>query len=125
MTAQHIPTLPGPADPGARDPGAWVTPALVTALMAALGPAAVMFGGLSAMATDSCGPDHCSQALETSLAWIYGLLSYGSALSLGALITAWVLPWKLRFAATRICLALVALLPPLAVLLLVFSLPAP
>ncbi|MGI5455792.1 hypothetical protein ACQEWB_21955 [Streptomyces sp. CA-249302] len=32
--------------------------------------------GLSAMATDACGPDDCSPALDSRLSLIYGTLSY-------------------------------------------------
>ncbi|MGW3360142.1 hypothetical protein ACWDFL_32840 [Streptomyces bungoensis] len=63
MTAQHPAPLPAPAD---RDPGARVAPAIATALMSVLGPAAVLFGGLSATATDSCGPDDRPAALDAS-----------------------------------------------------------
>ncbi|MEV6837467.1 hypothetical protein AB0N17_23690 [Streptomyces sp. NPDC051133] len=125
MTTQHIATLPGPADRDERDPRAWVAPAVATALMLVCGPAAALFGGLSAMATDSCGPDDCSDALNTALTWIYGLLSYGGPLALAALLTAWLLPWKRRWSGLRGWTAALALLPPLSVLFLVFTLPAP
>ncbi|MEU2715744.1 hypothetical protein [Streptomyces sp. NPDC007205] len=125
MTTQHSPAVPGPVDGDARDPRGWVAPTIATALMVVLGPAAVLFGGLSAMATDSCGPDDCSAALNTSLAWIYGMLTYGGAVSAAALLTAWLLPWKRRWTAARAVASLVALLPPLSTLFLVFTLPAP
>ncbi|MFI9805440.1 hypothetical protein ACIHEJ_13900 [Streptomyces sp. NPDC052301] len=125
MTTQHFATLPEPADRGERDPRAWVAPTVATALMLVSGPAALLFGALSAMATDSCGPEDCSDALNTALAWIYGLLSYGGPLALAALLTAWLLPWKRRWSVTRAWVAALALLPPLSVLYLVFTLPAP
>ncbi|MGW0205631.1 hypothetical protein ACWDZ8_07285 [Streptomyces sp. NPDC003233] len=125
MTTQHIAPRPGPADRGERDPRAWVAPAIATALLVVLGPAAVTFAGLSVMATDSCGPDDCSAALNTSLSWIFGLISYGGPLSAVALLMAWVLPWKRRWSAPRAWTAAVALIPPLTVLYLVFTLPAP
>ncbi|MEU2062378.1 hypothetical protein [Streptomyces sp. NPDC013455] len=93
--------------------------------MVPLAPLALVFGGLSQMATDSCGPDDCSAALETALAWIHGMLAIGGPLSGAALLTAWLLPWRRRWSAARLWAALAALVPPLAVLFLVFTLPAP
>lgn len=125
MTTQHIATVPGPVRGEERDSRAWVAPTVATALMVPLGPLALLFGGLSAMATDSCGPDDCSAALDTALTCIYGLLSVGGPLSFAALLTAWLLPWKRRWSAARVWAALLALVPPLSVLYLVFTLPAP
>ncbi|MFG2355654.1 hypothetical protein [Streptomyces sp. NPDC048521] len=125
MTTQHIATVPGPAGAERRDPRGWVAPAVATALMVPLAPLALLFGGLSAMATDSCGPDDCSAALETALAWINGMLGVGGPLSFTALLTAWLLPWRRRWSAARVWASLVALTPPLSVLYLVFTLPAP
>src|SRR5262249_4591638 len=125
MTTQRNATLAALADTGERDPHASVAPAVATALLAVLGPAAVMFGGLSAMATDSCGPDDCSSALTTSLTWIYGMLSYGTPVAVTALPIAWRLPRGGRWAAARHWAAVIALVPPLTVLFLVLTLPAP
>ncbi|MER6029212.1 hypothetical protein [Streptomyces sp. NPDC001851] len=125
MTTQHIAPLPGPAGLGERDPRAWVAPAIATALLGVLGPAAVAFAGLSVMATDSCGPDDCSAALNRSLSWIFHLLVLGGPLGLVALLTAWLLPWKRRWSVTRAWAAVLALVPPLGVLFLVLTLPAP
>lgn len=44
------------------------------------------------MATDSCGPDDCSQALMTRLALIEGTTVHGGLLTLGAWLTSWVPP---------------------------------
>ncbi|MER7189168.1 hypothetical protein [Streptomyces flaveolus] len=127
MTTQHCTAqppayLPRRAD---RDRRAWVAPAVATGLLIVLGPAALFLGGLSAMATDSCGPDDCSEALTTSLSLIYGTLYFGGFLTLGAWVAAWVIPWTRRWSALRACLAFASLLPSLFVLLLVFTLPAP
>ncbi len=121
-TAQPPAYLPPRAD---RDRRAWVAPAVATGLLTVLGPAALFLGGLSAMATDSCGPDDCSQALTTSLSLIYGTLYFGGFLTLGAWTAAWVIPWTRRWSVLRACLAFASLLPSLFVLLLVFTLPAP
>ncbi|PKW07013.1 hypothetical protein SAMN05428944_5922 [Streptomyces sp. 1222.5] len=125
MTTPHRTTVRGAAAGDERDPRAWVAPTAATALMVPLGPLALLFGGLSAMATDSCGPDDCSTALQTALAWIYGILRIGGPITFGALLAAWLLPWKRRWSAARVWAALAALVPPLAVLFLVFTLPAP
>jgi hypothetical protein len=108
-----------------RDRFAWVAPTVATGLLIVLGPAALFLGGLSAMATDSCGPDDCSQALETSLSLIYGTLCFGGFLTFGAWAAAWMIPWTRRWTALRAWLAFASLLPPLFVLLLVFTLPEP
>ncbi|MEU3842002.1 hypothetical protein AB0E88_18460 [Streptomyces sp. NPDC028635] len=122
MATQHFAPLPAPeAD---RDGLAWIAPGVATAALGVLGPAALVFGGLSAMATDACGPDDCSQSLETSLALIDGTLSYGGFATLAAWLTAWLLPWRRRWSRLRASLAAASVLPPLFVLLLVFSLPA-
>ncbi|MET9129915.1 hypothetical protein [Streptomyces antibioticus] len=108
-----------------RDPMAWIAPTVATVLLALLCPTALLFGGLSAMATDGCGPDNCSQALTTALSLIYGTLFFGGFFTLGTWVTAWALPWTRRWSVIRIWLAAVSLVPPLLVLLLVFTLPAP
>ncbi|MFG3044021.1 hypothetical protein ACGFZR_03700 [Streptomyces sp. NPDC048241] len=124
MMTPHLAPDAGTAHEDVRDPRAAVVCTITTALLVVLGPAALMFGGLSAMATDSCGPDNCSAALDTSLAWVYGLLTYGSALSLVSLLTTWLLPWKRRWSAARVSAAVLTLLPPVGVVMLVCTLPA-
>ncbi|WP_327316000.1 hypothetical protein [Streptomyces sp. NBC_01235] len=108
-----------------RDRRAWVAPFVATILLVLLVPPAFVFGGLSAMATDSCGPDDCSSALMTSLTLIYGILTFGGLFTFLAYVTTWALPWTRRWSALRAWLAAAAVLPPVAVLLLVFTLPAP
>ncbi|KUM82323.1 hypothetical protein AQI88_42360 [Streptomyces cellostaticus] len=125
MTTQHIATLPGPSDTAERDPRAWVTAVITTVLVAVLGPTAFTFACLSVMATDSCGPDDCSHALTTSLTWIFGMLFYGGPVAVAALLTTWLLPWKHRWSTARRWTAVIALVPPLTILLLVFTLPTP
>ncbi|AZM61584.1 MULTISPECIES: hypothetical protein [unclassified Streptomyces] len=106
-----------------RDPRAWVAPAVATGLGAMLAPLAVLFGGLSVMATDSCGPDNCSAALTNTLSVIFGTLFYGGILAGGAWFAAWLLPWTRRWSVPRLWLAGLSLLPWLVVLALVFNLP--
>ncbi|MFI1568824.1 hypothetical protein ACH4ZX_38395 [Streptomyces sp. NPDC020490] len=125
MTTQHNPAQPLPRpDADARDRRAWVAPLVATVLFVFLGPAALLIGGMSAMATDGCGHDDCS-ALITQLDVVYGILTYGGPLAVLACIAAWALPWKRRWSAARVVAAVVTVLPPLFVLLLVFTLPAP
>lgn len=136
MSTQHStawpPAVPPPyqapwhfGDPRDRpDRLAWIAPTAATVLLVVLAPTALLFGALSPMATDSCGPDDCSQALTTSLTLIFGTLFFGGFLSFGAWLTAWVLPWTCRWSVPRVWLAAVSLLPPLFVLFLVLTLPA-
>ncbi|MCX5265165.1 hypothetical protein [Streptomyces sp. NBC_00199] len=108
-----------------RDPHARVAPVVATVLLVPLVPFAFVLGGLSAMATDSCGPDSCSSALMTSLTLIYGLLAYGGFFTFLAYVTLWALPRTRRWAALRAWLAAAAVTPPAAVLFLVLTLPRP
>ncbi|MFF0023440.1 hypothetical protein ACWERY_33665 [Streptomyces sp. NPDC004082] len=116
-------TTPPPADEPHRR--AWLAPVTASVLLLLLGPAALALGGLSFMATDSCGPDHCSPALMDSLAVIGWLLYFGGPFSTVFLVASWALPWKRRWAGTRAWAACGALLPPVTVLFLVLTLPAP
>ncbi|CAL9497364.1 hypothetical protein [Streptomyces griseomycini] len=125
-TSPHRLAAPAPSlrpHPAGRDRRAWVAPAVATALLTVLGPFAVLLGGLSAMATDNCGPDDCSQALTTSLTLIYGTLFYGGVFTFCAWLTAWLLPWKPRWSVPRAWAAAASVLPPLFVLALVLNLP--
>ncbi|WP_235787149.1 hypothetical protein [Streptomyces mutabilis] len=54
---------------------------------------------------------------------IYGTLFSGAFLTHGAWVTAWALPWTRRWSALRIWMAALSLLPPVFVLILVFTLP--
>ena len=131
-TPRHLPypatataTSGAPVRAADRDGRAWLAPFVATVLLALLAPAALLLGGMSAMATDSCGPDDCSSALMTSLDLIYGILFYGWPFTLAAYVTTWALPRRRRFSGLRAGAAAASLLPPLAVLFLVFTLPAP
>ncbi|GGX28056.1 hypothetical protein GCM10010297_56810 [Streptomyces malachitofuscus] len=106
-----------------RDPRAWIAPAVATALGALLAPAAVLFAGLSVMATDNCGPDNCSQALTDTLTLIFTTLYYGGVLASGAWLASWLLPWTRRWSVPRVWLAGLSLLPWLIILALVLNLP--
>jgi hypothetical protein len=102
-----------------------VTPSVVTVLLLLVGPPAVFFGGLSPMATDSCGPDDCSSALVSSLDLILGLLKFGGMVTVPAWIATWGLPRTRRWSVARAAAGVVALVPPVLLLCLVLTLPAP
>ncbi|MGC8920239.1 hypothetical protein AB7952_16335 [Streptomyces sp. PG2] len=76
------------------------------------------------MATDACGPDHCSAGLTRSLATVEALLRYGGLVTVPAYVVSWVLPWRRSWTPVRVVLGAAALLPPVAVLGLVLTLPA-
>lgn len=106
-----------------RDPRAWVAPAVATTVGAFLVPVAFLFGAMSVMATDSCGPDDCSGALTTALTVIYGTLFFGNILAGAAWLASWLLPWTRRWSVPRVWLAGLSLLPSVFVLVLTFNLP--
>ncbi|KJY42771.1 hypothetical protein VR41_06505 [Streptomyces sp. NRRL B-1568] len=110
----------GPAD---RDQHPWAAPGWATVLALLIVPMALTYGCLAPMATDSCGPDNCSQALNDALAGVFLALCatvFGTPVML---LTSWVLPRRKRFAVARRALAWCALLPPVTVLLMVNNLP--
>ncbi|MCD9144937.1 hypothetical protein [Streptomyces albireticuli] len=111
---------PGPDD---RDEKAGSAPGWATLSALLLAPVALLFGGLAPMATDGCGPDNCSQALDTALAGVMGGLYAMLAGTPALLLTAWLLPRRVRFSTARRIVAWSALLPPLFVILMVFTLP--
>ncbi|MFF9487060.1 hypothetical protein [Streptomyces sp. NPDC014676] len=124
--SHHHAAAPVPSawqDRAERDPRAWVAPTVATVLGALLAPVAFLFGGLSVMATDGCGPDDCSQALTTALNMVFGTLFFGGILAAGAWLASWLLPWTRRWSVPRAWLAGLSLLPWLLVLALVFNLP--
>ncbi|MBP2400903.1 hypothetical protein [Streptomyces syringium] len=116
-------TSPSPRGPADRDESAWVAPGWATGLALFLIPVAMIFGGLSPMATDSCGPDHCSAALDHALAAIIGCLYATLSVTPAALLTSWLLPRRMRYSTARRIVAWCALLPPVLVILMVFTLP--
>jgi hypothetical protein len=112
-----------PLGPSDRDENASGAPLWSTVLAVLLVPVALLFGGLSPMATDSCGPDHCSQALNDALAVIMGGLDLTLVGTPALLLLSWLLPRRMRYAKARRTAAWCALLPPVTVILMVFGLP--
>lgn len=109
--------------PADRDRRAWVAPTVATVLPTFPGPVALLVGAMSPMATGSCGPDDCSQALTTALDVILRAMPLGGVLTSGAWLTSWPLPWSIRRTTLRIAAAFLSPAPPLFVVLLVFDLP--
>ncbi|MEU5187817.1 hypothetical protein AB0G83_11835 [Streptomyces klenkii] len=97
-----------------------ILPAVLAVLLI---PVALLFGGLAPMATDSCGPDHCSRALDQALAEVVFGLYATFAGTPALLLTAGVLPRRMRYATARRLTAWSALLPPAFVILKVLALP--
>ncbi|GAA0453168.1 hypothetical protein GCM10009544_14960 [Streptomyces stramineus] len=110
----------GPAD---HDENASSAPLWATALAVLLAPVTLLFGGLAPMATDGCGPDNCSAALDRALSLVTGGLYATFFVTPALLLTSWVLPRRMRFAKARRAIAWCALLPPVTVILTVFGLP--
>ncbi|MFI8303744.1 hypothetical protein ACIF80_09870 [Streptomyces sp. NPDC085927] len=124
MSRTHFaPPLPAVPHPPDRDRLAWVAPTVATVLLAFLLPVAFLLGAMSVMATDSCGPDDCSQKLTTALDMVLWSLPVGGILTFCAWFTSWVLPWRTRWSALRASAAALSLLPPLFTVMLVFNLP--
>ncbi|MEV4505815.1 hypothetical protein [Streptomyces klenkii] len=110
----------GPDDRGERAGGSLALPAVLAVLLV---PVALLFGGLAPMATDSCGPDHCSRALDQALSDVVHGLHATFAGTPALLLTAGVLPRRMRYATARRLTAWSALLPPAFVILRVLALP--
>ncbi|WGD42256.1 hypothetical protein [Streptomyces cathayae] len=60
------------------------------------GPVALPVGATSPRATDSCGPDDCSQALTTALDVVLRAMPLDGVLTFGARLTSWLLPRNTR-----------------------------
>lgn len=120
MTTTHPPAARDRDEP---DPHPRTAPLTATLLLLPLAPAALLLGGLSWMATDSCGPDDCPADLMRSLYVISAMISCGGPFTIATLILAWTLPRTRRWTAWRTWASVATLLPPLTVLFLVFTLP--
>ncbi|MEV4439264.1 hypothetical protein AB0K09_09605 [Streptomyces sp. NPDC049577] len=115
-------TTPLTHDPGLdrdRDRTAWTVRAITAVLLLPLLAIDLFFIGLSPMATDSCGPDHCSAALNDSLAtapvvWL---------IAVALLIVTWALPSRRSCREGRVLAALFSALAGLATLGILANLP--
>ncbi|MGW1200614.1 hypothetical protein ACWD4B_32945 [Streptomyces sp. NPDC002536] len=86
-----------PLDAPPYDGKAWCVRGVTALLVLPLLAVDLFFIGLSPMATDSCGPDDCSDALMTSLAVAPVVWLVAAAL----LVVTWALPSHPRHGATR------------------------
>ncbi|WP_031085084.1 hypothetical protein [Streptomyces sp. NRRL WC-3549] len=92
---------------GSRAPHSWVAPLLSTLVTLPASGFALLYGGLSPMACDSCdGPQADRFTDSFDAAW--AVLCTGLVLSLAVLVASWVLPWRQRHLPARILLSVAA-----------------
>ncbi|MEV7116253.1 hypothetical protein [Streptomyces anulatus] len=91
----------------APDPRAWVAPLIATIVTLPMGLVALLVGGLSPMACDSCN-GAAADSFHDSWTTAWTALWIGLILALIVLIASWALPHQLRNAARRVGLALTA-----------------
>ncbi|MEX2984667.1 hypothetical protein [Streptomyces sp. C36] len=118
-TAWQPGALPPPRDPATYDRRAGLLRGVATVVMVPLLMIDLFFLGLSPMATDSCGPDHCSAALNRSLAtapvvWLVSAVLF---------IATWALPARPRFRQARAWTFVAALVSGLMVIAILADLP--
>ncbi|MFF0076457.1 hypothetical protein [Streptomyces sp. NPDC005494] len=90
-----------------RAPHAWVAPLVSTLLTLPAAGLALLYGGLSPMACDSCNGPRADRFTDSwNTAWT--VLSTGLVLSLIVLVASWAVPWQRRQNATRAFLAVAA-----------------
>ncbi|GAA2962897.1 MULTISPECIES: hypothetical protein [Streptomyces] len=86
---------------------AWVAPLLSTLLTLPAAGFALLYGGLSPMACDSCDGAEADRFTESfDAAW--AVLCAGLLLSMAVLLASWVLPWRQRHVPTRALLSVAA-----------------
>jgi hypothetical protein len=90
-----------------RARGAWAAPLLSTLLTLPACLIAYVFGGLSAMACDSCDAARADR-FESSFGVAFPVLQAGLCLALLLAAASWVLPWEHRNTARRLGLAVTA-----------------
>ncbi|NEA18137.1 hypothetical protein [Streptomyces halstedii] len=92
---------------GTRAPHSWVAPLLSTLVTLPAAGLAVLYGGLSPMACDSCdGPE--AERFTDSFNAAWAVLCTGLVLSLAVLVASWVLPWRQRHVPARVLLSVAA-----------------
>uniref|UniRef100_A0AAU3GY44 DUF2752 domain-containing protein n=1 Tax=Streptomyces sp. NBC_01401 TaxID=2903854 RepID=A0AAU3GY44_9ACTN len=90
-----------------RTPRAWIGPLISTLVTLPAAGFALLVGGLSPMACDSCNGARAAH-FDDSFNPAWALLRVGLALSLIVLVASWALPWRQRQAATRVLLSVAA-----------------
>lgn len=96
-----------------RDTRAWIAPLVSTLVTLPLAFFALVFGGLSPMACDSCS-EADSDRFDATFGPAWTVLCCGLVLSLVLLVAAWAFPWRQGNAARRV---LISVLAPATVLL--------
>ncbi|MEU1123952.1 hypothetical protein ABZ371_10350 [Streptomyces sp. NPDC005899] len=87
-----------------RTPNAWAAPLLSTLLTLPMAGAALLYGGLSPMACDSCNGAEADRFTDSFDAG-WAVLGIGLVLSLVVLVAAWAVPWRRRHTAKRVLLS--------------------
>ncbi|MEV3931936.1 MULTISPECIES: hypothetical protein [unclassified Streptomyces] len=90
-----------------RAPHAWAAPLVSTLITLPAAGAALLYGGLSPMACDSCNGAQAERFTDSFNAG-WAVLCTGLLLSLAVLLASWSLPWRQRQAATRALLSVAA-----------------
>jgi hypothetical protein len=118
------PLTPGPGpgpDRRDRDAYAWVVPVVVSALLTALVPTALLIGFVSKVFTNDCATHGCSAEFTQRLDVIDAVVLYGGLVTLLAYAACWALPWRRSWTVVRIVAGVAAVLPPVALLGLVLT----
>ncbi|MER5727256.1 hypothetical protein ABT084_02670 [Streptomyces sp. NPDC002138] len=102
--------------------GAGVALLWTTSLAVLLVPFALLLGAMAPMATDSCGPDDCGRAMETTLDIVIACWFASWTLTPVLVVASWLFPSRPWYARVRRYSGRLALVPPVIVLLLVFTL---
>lgn len=90
-----------------RAPHAWVAPLVSTLVTLPASGVALLYGGLSPMACDSCNGAQADRFTHSFDAG-WAVLCTGLVLALAVLVAAWAVPWRQRRTATRVLLSLAA-----------------
>lgn len=98
-----------PPPPDSPAPRSWVAPLISTLFTVPAAFLAFVFAGLSPMACDSCArPDQTR--FDATFGTAFAVFTWGLAVPAVLLVLSWMLPWRHRYAARRVVLALAAFL---------------
>ncbi|MFG3409919.1 hypothetical protein [Streptomyces sp. NPDC048142] len=100
-------STPAPGRAHTPGPRAWIAPLVSTVVTLPMGLLALLFGGLSPMACDSCN-GAAADRFDASFTTAWTVLWIGLLLALIPLIASWAVPHQVRYAARRVGLALAA-----------------
>ncbi|MFE5240821.1 MULTISPECIES: hypothetical protein [unclassified Streptomyces] len=90
-----------------RVPYAWAAPLISTLVTLPASGVALLFGGFSPMACDSCNGARAARFTDSfNAAW--AVLCTGLVLALVVLVAAWAVPWRQQQTGTRVFLAVAA-----------------